>query len=319
MGAHHARVYASLTGGCVLAGVYDVDPARAATVAGQWDAHAFGSIEELLENVDVVSVASPSSLHFEHAALAIEHGRDVLIEKPVSLDVASARMLERIASLRPVAPVVQVGHIEHFNPAIRALRQLLDGHDIVAVDMQRLGPFDGRISDADVVQDLMLHDIHVLLSIAPSPLVDIKAAGRTVRSEGQIDYCVCTFTFECGLIATLSASRVTEDKIRRLSVTTRDAHVTVDSMQRTLEVSRWTSLRATSTDSAAYRQESVIERVFVPVEEPLVAQLRSFLDCVRERRAPEVPLRAGTACLETVEAVRSQIRGGGALRPLLPV
>jgi predicted dehydrogenase len=307
MGSHHARVYAALTGACTLAGVYDPDFERAATVAGRWDARAYPTLEDMLRDVDVVTVASPSSLHFHHTALALEHGLDVLVEKPVSLTVENARMLERMAGLRPQPPVVQVGHIEHFNPAIRELRKLLAEHEPIAIDMQRLGPFDGRIADTDVVQDLMLHDIHVLLTVAGSPLVRVQASGRRVRSDEHTDYAVATFVFESGLIATLSASRVTEEKIRRLTVTASDAHITLDSMNRSLELSRWTSLRGAASGSGGYRQESVLERVFVPIEEPLVAQIQSFLSCVRDRSAPEVPLRTGTACLGVVDAVRECI------------
>jgi predicted dehydrogenase len=307
MGSHHARVYAALTGACTLAGVYDPDTDRAATVASRWDARSYDTLEDMLRDVDVVSVASPSSLHFHHTALALEHGLDVLVEKPVSLTVENAKMLERMASLRPSRPVVQVGHIEHFNPAIVALRTLLAEHSPIAIDMQRLGPFDGRNPDMDVVQDLMLHDIHVLISVAGSPLVRVQAAGRRVRNEDQTDYAVATFVFENGLIATLAASRVTEEKIRRLTVTASDAHITLDSMRRSLELSRWTSLRDDAGESAGYRQESVLERVFVPIEEPLVAQIQSFLRCVRDRSAPEVPLSMGTACLQTVDVVRERI------------
>jgi predicted dehydrogenase len=307
MGSHHARVYAALTGACTLAGVYDPDTDRAAAVAGRWDAKAYGSLEDMLPDVDVVSVASPSSLHFHHTALALEHGLDVLVEKPLSLTVENARMLERMASLRAHEPVVQVGHIEHFNPAIVELRKLVAEHPPIAIDMQRLGPFDERISDTDVVQDLMLHDIHVLSSIADSPLVRVQASGRRVRSGEYTDYAVATLAYESGLIATLSASRVTEEKIRRLTVTASDAHITLDSMRRSLELSRWTSLRSGGGDSAGYRQESIVERVFVPIEEPLVAQIQSFLRCVRDRSVPEVPLGTGTACLQIVDAVRECI------------
>jgi predicted dehydrogenase len=307
MGSHHARVYAALTGACTLAGVYDPDTDRAAAVADRWDSQAYGSLEEMLGDVDVVSVASPSSLHFHHTALALEHGLDVLVEKPLALTVENAQMLERMASLRETPPIVQVGHIEHFNPAIRELRKLLAEHEPIAIDMQRLGPFDGRISDTDVVQDLMLHDIHVLVTVANSPLVRVQASGRRVRSDDLTDYAVATFVFESGLIATLSASRVTEEKIRRLTVTASDAHITLDSMNRSLELSRWTSLRGGAGGSAEYRQESVLERIFVPIEEPLVAQIQSFLSCVRDRTAPEVPLRTGTACLEIVDTVRERI------------
>src|SRR3954470_6609853 len=268
MGSHHARVYAALTGACTLAGVYDPDTDRAATVASRWDARSYETLEDMLRDVDVVSIASPSSLHFHHTALALEHGLDVLVEKPLSTTVENARMLERMASLRPHAPVVQVGHIEHFNPAIVELRKLVAEYEPIAIDMHRLGPFDGRIADTDVVQDLMLHDIHVLTTLADSPLVRVQASGRRVRSDEHTDYAVATFVFESGLIANLSASRVTEEKIRRLTVTSADAHITLDSMQRSLHLSRMTSLRGAAGGDSGYRQESVVERIFVPIEEP---------------------------------------------------
>jgi predicted dehydrogenase len=318
MGSHHARVYAAMSGACTLAGVYDPDAERAAKVAERWDAPAYDSLERLLADIDVVSVASPSSLHFEHTALALEHGLDVLVEKPLATTVEDARMLERLADLRAERPVVQVGHIEHFNPAIVELRKLLGEHEPIAVHMQRLGPFDGRIADTDVVQDLMLHDIHVLLTIAGSPLVDVRASGRRVRSETHTDYAIATFTFESGLIATLAASRVTEEKIRGLNVTTADAHITLDSMQRSLQLSRMTSLRGATGGASGYRQESVVQRVFVPIEEPLVAQIASFLRAVRTRSQPEVPLRTGRACLEVVELVCERIATAPAPR-VVPV
>lgn len=315
MGSHHARVYGALTGGCELAGVYDPDEARAAELADRWNTVMYPTIEALLDAVDVVSIASPSGLHVEHALLALERSVDVLIEKPVSLASEEARRLQGIVADLPWSPIVQVGHIEHFNPAIREVRKLLAEQELVAIDLQRLSAYDGRIGDADVVQDLMLHDIHVLLSVAGAPVRRIHAEGRRVRSESRDDYAVASLVFEDGLIATLSASRVTEEKIRRMTATTTESHVTVDYLRRTIEASRWTSLRPDPDRSSAYRQECVVERFFVPTEEPLVAELSSFLECVRDRRAPEVGLEMGIRCLEVVEAVQDEIARARAQRP----
>ena len=313
MGSHHARVYAALTGACALQGVYDPAGPRAAEVAARWDTRAYSTLEELLAEVDVVSVASPSGLHLEHTALALEHGVDVLVEKPLALSLEDARMIERLASLNPREPIVQVGHIEHLNPAVCELRKLIRGDEVVAIDMRRLGPYDERSAGSDVVQDLMLHDIHVLLSVTDSPLAEVRAAGRTLKGHSGADYATATMVFENGVIGTLAASRVTEEKVRQLTVTTTDAHVTVDVMQRTVTISRWTSLRGGDAGAPGYRQESVLERVYVPVEEPLVAQIHSFLRCVRERAVPEVPVGTGVACLEVVDSVRDAI--AGAARP----
>lgn len=309
MGAHHARTYASLGGVCELRGVFDLDPARARAVASQFDTHAFGSVEELLGEVRAVSICTPSALHVEHALVALRAGVDVLIEKPLALSVEHAQALRDTVAGCAGRPVVQVGHIEHFNPAVREVGKLLEGEQVVALELQRLSPFDGRIVDADVVQDLMLHDVHVLLSLAGGQRVEqVHAVGRRVRSPQLDDYAVATVVFDGGLIGTLVASRVTEEKIRRLSATTESSHVTVDFLRRSVERCRSTHLEQDGGGSRTYRQESLLERVFVPIEEPLVAQLRAFLGCVRERGVPEVGLDMGIRCLEVVERIRDAIK-----------
>jgi virulence factor len=314
MGAHHVRTYGMLGGVCELRGLHDTDPERASRVAERFATAAHPGLEGLLEEVDAVSICTPSVLHVEHALTALAAGVDILVEKPVALDVAEAGRLA--AGVRACArpPVVQVGHIEHFNPAVREVAKLLCDERIVALELQRLSPFDGHILDADVVQDLMLHDVHVLLSLAGErELRDVQAVGRRVRSPVLDDYAVATLTFEDDLIGTLVASRVTEEKIRRMSVTTDESHVTVDYLRRTVERCRSTRLELDGGGSRTYRQESLLERVFVPIEEPLVAQLRSFLHCVRTREAPEVDLRMGVRCLSVVERIRERIASATAI------
>jgi virulence factor len=311
MGAHHIRAYGALGGLCELYGIYDRDAERCVGLAQQFDTIACASIDELLAHVQAVSICTPSALHVEHALRALRAGVDVLIEKPVALSVSQAAELTSALAADPRRPVVQVGHIEHFNPAVREVGKLLRGEPMVALELQRLSPFDGRILDADVVQDLMLHDIHVLLNLAgPRQLCGVHAVGRRVRSPELDDYAVATLTFEDGLIGTLVASRVTEEKIRRLSATTEQSHITVDYLRRTVERCRSTQIGGDGGGSRTYRQESLLERVFVPIEEPLMAQLRSFLDCVRERTAPEVDLQTAVRCLSVVQAIRDAIAGG---------
>jgi predicted dehydrogenase len=320
MGSHHVRSYSMLGGLCELGGLHDADSEQGEEVARKFDTRAYTSIEELLADVQAVSICTPSALHVEHALLALRAGCDVLVEKPVALDVAEASELAAIVADCSRRPIVQVGHIEHFNPAVREVGKLLCDERIVALELQRLSPFDGHIVDADVVQDLMLHDIHVLLSLADGhELRDVHAVGRRVRSPALDDYAVATLCFEDGLIGTLIASRVTEEKIRRISATTEESHVTVDYLRRTVERCRSTRLELDGGGSRTYRQESLLERVFVPMEEPLVAQLRSFLQCVRERTEPEVDLQMGIRCLSVVEAIRASIAAGATEPALAPL
>jgi predicted dehydrogenase len=307
MGNHHARVYASIADVCQLNGVYDVVADRAAATAQRFETRAYETLDELLAHVDAVSIASPTSAHVEHAGRALEAGVDVLVEKPVAGDLHAARHLRALARRFP-ARVVQVGHIEHFNPAIDVLRKLLAAQPALALDIQRLSPFDGRITDADVVQDLMIHDVHVVLSLARSELRRVQAVTLSSRSESQDDYAAVHLVFGDGMIARLSASRITEEKIRRLTATTSDAHITLDYLHRSIQVCRWTRLEPDHDDDRAYRQESVVERIFVPQEEPLVAQLRSFVACVRGGGEPEVGIDMGVRCLEVVEQIRAAAR-----------
>jgi len=319
MGANHARVLNSLPHLCELVAVYDPDHARAQAVAARTTARVCSSLEELLERVDAVCIASPSGCHPQQVALALAAGRDVFVEKPLALEAAAARSL-RDDVVRGSDRIVQVGHIEHFNPAVRELRKLAAGEQLVAVEMQRLSPWHGRIADADVIQDLMLHDVHVLLTLARAPIAGLAAFARHVRSaDRSADHAVATLAFADGLIAALSASRVTEEKVRRLAVTSERAYITLDYVRRTIEICRSTSLHADARDQRSYRQESVVERVFVPPEEPLVAQLGAFLECVRERRPPEVDVDDAVRCLEVVEALRRSaglVRGERGERPV---
>lgn len=305
MGAHHARAYATL-GGCQLVGVHDPDPARCSAVADRFGARGFASAIELLEAVDVVTIASPSRLHVEHALLALEHGCDVLVEKPVALTADDARTLQRAVTRDPRGPIVAAGHIEHFNPAVRELRKMLHGRRLVGLDCRRLGPASERNRDIDVVQDLMLHDVHVVLSLVDASPVEVQAAGSRTPASKQLEYAVATVVFGDGTIATFGASRTTEERVRRMSISALDAHVTVDLAARAIESCRSTNLGEAA--GAGYRQESIVERIHVPSEEPLLAQTAAFIGACLRREPPHVGLDAAVRCLEVVDAVRLAAR-----------
>lgn len=306
MGKHHARVYRALAEICELVGVYDIDRARASVIADQYGVRSFDRLDDLLACVQAVSVVSPSHLHVEHGVRALDAGVNALIEKPVALTVRDAEPL-RVASRSPSAPTLQAGHIEHFNPAIVVLRRLLSEMSLIALDIRRLSPLHDRAVDTDVVQDLMLHDIHVALTLDRSAVRHVQAAAAPWRTREPPEYAVAHLLFEDGVTASLSASRVTEAKVRHLSATTSDAYVTMDYLRRTIEVSRWMRFDETYSDGRAYRQESLIERIFVPEEEPLVAELRAFLESVRDGRPPDVDIDVGIRCLEVVDAIRAAV------------
>ncbi|HEY3189642.1 MAG TPA: Gfo/Idh/MocA family oxidoreductase, partial [Solirubrobacteraceae bacterium] len=247
-----------------------------------------------------------SRAHVEQALLALDHGCDVLVEKPVALSADQARALQRAAARDPRGPVVAAGHIEHFNPAVRELRKLLAERKLIGVDCRRLGPASERNRDIDVVQDLMLHDLHVVMTLVPSAPLQVQAAGTVTPSSDQVEYAVATVVFADGTIATFGASRATEERVRRMSISALDAHVTVDLATRSIETCRSTNLG--ETGGAGYRQESIVERIHVPSEEPLLVQAASFLGACIRRDPPDVGLDAAVRCLEVVDAVRLAVR-----------
>jgi predicted dehydrogenase len=225
--------------------------------------------EEILQDVDVVAVASPAELRFHHTALALEHGLDVLVEQPVAPTVENARMLERMAGLRPVRPVVQVSQPDRFNPAAHELQRLIADRKPVAIAFRRIGCGE------------MLHDVHTLVALARSPLVRLHASGGT-------RYAVATLVFESGLIGTLAAGQAGPGPVHEIVATTEDAVIAVDAVAGSVEVSRG----------------DVRERRQIDLGDPYLAQAESFLEAVRTRGAPAVTLRTATACLEVADSVR---------------
>jgi predicted dehydrogenase len=286
MGAHHARVLAAgEIAGCRLAGVFDPDAARAHALG----VPVLGSFDELLDRSDAVVVASPTTVHADQVRACVAAGRHVLVEKPAAADLESAFALrDAVAGRRPV---VQVGHIEHFNPSVVRIREMLAGDPPLVVSARRLGPPTVRADSLDVVCDLMLHDIHVALSLEPGALQGVAGVGLR-RNGGPIDYAHASLLFEGGLVCQLTASRITQERIRALEVTTASAHLTADYASQTVEVAFW-------GDDAG----RVVDQVAVASEEPLVAELRAWAHAIRTGTPPEVSLDDAVRCLQVVAAI----------------
>lgn len=304
MGASHARVYSSLSHLCTLAGVHDQDGAASRQAAVNYRTAAYERVEDLLDGVDAVSVAVPTTAHYEMACAAIDEGKHILLEKPIAATSQQGRDL--VARARAKGVVLQVGHVERFNPAIALLPNILADKQIVGLDFHRMSPYDSRIFDSDVVSDLMIHDIDILHSLLPVPSLRVEAAGTAPYSQLRADYAVATLTLEGGVIANLTASRVTEQKIRTLRITTLEAYVELDYLERRILVNRATHPHF-SGGGSSYRQENVIEKVYVPNQEPLVAEIENFLQCIRTGDDPLVTGEDGVAALETVELIQSRL------------
>jgi predicted dehydrogenase len=303
MGERHARVYSSLRR-IRLIGVSDQDAGRGEAVAEQHDTLHFPDRRRLLKEVDAVSIVTTTPSHFDLAMEALETGVHVLVEKPLTESLEQGKQLVEEAERRGL--ILQVGHIERFNPAYIELKNVTEGMRVVAINARRLSPFDLSNTDVDVIRDLMIHDLDLVADLAGANLEGINAWGRSI-STGAIDHAVANLSFRDGPIATLFASRITEQKVRHMEVITEGAYIEADLLSKSILVHRRTLPEYLDGNHVTkYRQESIIERIFVPMAEPLMLELRHFVECVLEGKPSDVPGRDGLYALQLAQSVADQ-------------
>jgi predicted dehydrogenase len=306
MGQYHARVYAELWD-VELVGVVDVDAQRAGEVARQYDTLAFTDHRDLIGRVDVVSVAVPTERHGVVARDLLEAGVAVLVEKPVAPTLAEAR--EMFAVARRAGAALQVGHVERFNGAVQELRKIVDKP--ILIESRRLGPFAPRVQKDSVVMDLMIHDLDIVLGLVASRPRHLAAFGAAVHSE-TLDVANVQIAFESGAIATITASRATEEKIRTMAITQPDAYILLDYLVQDIEIHRRAAQESTpARESIRYRQASFVEHLFVHKENPLKLEVLHLLRTLKEVRAgaplelsEEDDLRSLAMALEIERMVR---------------
>jgi virulence factor len=273
--------------GVELAGVFDANDVRDHEIADQYDVRCYDSPIDLLREVDAVTIATPTPHHFDLAMEAIASGVHTLIEKPLAYTLDQGRKLLDAAQRSQL--IVQVGHIERFNPAFIELKNVADELPMVAINVRRQNSFDASNKDVDVINDLMIHDIDLVLNLVGGPVESVTAVGRTILN-GAIDHCVANFCFKDGPVATLIASRITQTKVRTIDITGLNAYVQGDLLSKSVAISR----RVTSQyQGAKYRQETVVENIHVPMAEPLLLELQHFVACIRENRPPVVSVEDG--------------------------
>ena len=293
VGQHHARVYESLPE-ARLVGVHDIDQARAGEVAARHSCRAFVHLRDLLAEVDAVSVAVPTVDHHRVARAVLDQGRSVLVEKPMASTLAEADDLIRAAAER--GRVLQVGHIERFNPAVDVLRATVSQPRFIEV--HRLGEFSPRSLDIDVVLDLMIHDLDILLSLDGSEAAGVDAVGVPVLTP-KVDIANARVRFASGLIANLTASRVSAEKVRKFRVFAPRTYISVDFTAREARVYRLQESPAGPTIS--------VERTAAPEEEPLRRQLAAFVRSVRDGSPPVVSGADGRRALALALTILSRM------------
>ncbi len=297
LGQWHARIYSEMKE-ATLVGVHDADAQRAAEVAQRYGTRAFDSLDALAATVDAVSIAVPTHLHYAVFTKVLPYGIHMLVEKPIADSYEQAEAMVKQANARGV--VLQVGHVERFNPVMAFLQENLTRPRFI--EATRLAPYPPprekappRGTEVSVVLDLMIHDLDIILRIANAPITAIHATGVAVLSPTE-DIANARLQFANGCVANVTASRISQEKLRKIRVFQDDTYLSLDTMSQSGQLCR--------------RSATGIEAISVPIDktEPLVVELHSFADCVRHRNDPVVTGEHGTEALNLAIAICRIIR-----------
>ena len=289
LGRLHARILTEMPE-VEVAGFVEINDAVAAEVGSALKLRRFATLNELAQNVDAAVVATPTMSHAEVAHTLLDAGCDVMIEKPIAAEAGEARRLIDFANAK--GRIIQVGHVERYNPAITAVADQLK--DVRYVEAERLGVWVGRSLDIDVLLDLMIHDLNLVLSLLKQPVDEVRAVGVPVLTE-KVDITNVRLLLRNGAVANLTASRVSQDRVRKVRFFSSDSYISVDTKEQEVK---------------GYR---LVNRTIQPIEvhvtkkEPLRAELEAFVACVRGRTRPLVTGEDGLAAVELAQRVAGAI------------
>ena len=290
IGSNHARLYSEIPT-AELSAIYDLDEARANSIAKKYRVAATKSLDEFTALVDAASIATPTDSHYQIAVSLLERGKHLLVEKPITSSPQHASELAELAARNRL--ILQVGHVERFNPVLSALEARLTHPRFI--EAHRLSPYPNRSTDIGVVLDLMIHDLEIILHLVRSPVQNIDAVGVPVLSKGE-DIANARIRFENGCVANVTSSRISPERMRKIRVFQEDAYLSLDYEKQAGEI---------------YRRESgKITRDKVPIEreEPLKQQLVSFVECAMTGREPRVSGFQATAALELAVEITKKIQ-----------
>ena len=274
MGEYHTAIYSELFF-IDLVGIVDIKEERGKTISKQFNTAYFYDFHEILDKVDAVSIAVPTGLHYTIAKEFLSAGVDVLLEKPITNNFNQAVELFGLAEKNNCT--LHIGHVERFNGAVQELKKIV--HQPLLIESRRLGPFQKRIEDDGVVMDLMIHDIDIILNLVESEILDINVMGRSYFT-GKDDLASVQMQFKNNCIANIIASRATQDKIRTMAISQKDAYIYLDFTDQEIHIHRGASSEhRLEKHELHYKQESFTERLFVHRENPLKLEIKHFIDC----------------------------------------
>ena len=303
MGKYHVGILSELPE-VELTTVVDIDSKSRKVIEENYGTPSFENYKDIYGKVDAAVVAVPTRLHFPIAKDLLNAGIHVLLEKPCANNLDHARELFQIAEDK--ALILHVGHVERFNGAVQELHKIVDSP--IFVECRRMGPFTDRIKDDGVVLDIMIHDIDIILNLIQSRVTKTFVLGASIFSTKD-DLVNAQLEFENGCIANIVASRASQNQIRTLSVTQKDSFVVLDYTDQEIYVHRQSSSEhKLSKDSLRYKQESLVERIFVHKDNPLKLELKHFLDCVTNGSPRKVAIDNELYSLEVALNILSQFK-----------
>lgn len=310
MGKNHLKTYKSLNN-VELVGVYDIFPDACKAAADTFGIKAFSSLEEVAKNVDAVSVVTTSVTHAEVGEFFLNQGIHCLIEKPLATTEDECQKL--IAAAKANNVTLLVGHIEQFNPAVEQMHKILsDTSKICSLTAQRMSAASGRITDVDVSMDLMIHDMEVIQSLVKSPVAKIHAAAvKTPSSPQGKDYITAVIEFESGATANLTASRITQARVRTLSVTTDTNYIDMDFISQSINVHTQGRMPYVNQEEIPewmhYGLKGSVEQLFIPTNQPLQAELNHFVNCINGKETPRISGENALDALRSIWAIQRKL------------
>ena len=312
LGQHHAKHYSKIQS-TELVGVYDIDNNQCKLIAGRFKTKAYKSLNKMLEQVDGVSIVTPTKHHAKIAETCIKKGKHVFIEKPISKTVEEAENIIALAKKHKVT--LQVGHIERFNPALSPLEELTINPKYIEV--QRLAPYMIRGTDVPVVLDLMIHDIDLVLSFVDSPVKNIEASGVSIMTN-SVDIANARIHFENGSVANITSSRVSKDRVRKIKLFQQDLYVTIDFLIGLTEVYRVMdaedggarAIISAPIESIGKQRQIIYEKPKINQQDALQMELINFIESIQEKAKPVVDGVAGKEALRVALQIQNKILEG---------
>ncbi|MGM9928073.1 MAG: Gfo/Idh/MocA family protein [Bacillus sp. (in: firmicutes)] len=301
MGANHCKALYGMKN-IAFIGIYDVNQKKREEAAKKFGVSAFSSYDELLEAVDAVILAVPTSYHFLLTTQAIQKGKHVLIEKPFVTSLKEAEQLTKMVDNESV--IVQVGHVERFNPAYKELAEIINQNDVVSLEARRFG-VPNRHMDTDVIFDIMIHDIDLILQLVDSPLSTVSGVGYYIEEGKQLEAASALLSFQNGCFATLLSSRFSLEKKRSLYVT--EKHRFLKTNLLTKEIYIYNKVNHPSESVRSYRSENIIEKIAVSHEDALCLEIDHFLQSIQSQQTPKVSVHGATKVLEVALKIKEQI------------